>query len=100
MRKVLADPARTLKDVQDHATKAFRRLYRLRNLVLHQGKTDAVALNAALRTAAPLVGAGFDRVTHAWYANKVKPLELATLAQLRMELVRPGDLDALVRLLD
>jgi hypothetical protein len=100
MRKVLLAPAKAIKDVQEHATKAFRRLYRLRNLVLHQGKTDAVALNAALRTAAPLVGAGFDRVTHAWYANRVRPLELATVAQLRMELVRPGETEGLVRLLD
>ena len=58
MRIALADPNSFLRDVESHVTVGFRRLYRQRNLVIHWGKTDAVALNATLRTAAPLVGAG------------------------------------------
>jgi hypothetical protein len=42
----------------------LRRLYRQRNLVLHWGRMNAVGLRAALRTAAPLVGAGMDRIAH------------------------------------
>ena len=54
-------------------------------MVLHWGKTDAVGLRASLRTAAPLVGAGMDRVAHAWFVEKTSPLELAARARVRLE---------------
>ena len=77
VRTLLADPHRTLRDIQHHAASAFRRLYQQRNMILHWGKTDPVALRATLRTTAPLVGAGMDRIAHAWFVEQTPPLELA-----------------------
>lgn len=88
MRVLLASPSDKLADIQIHATDAFRRLYRQRNLVLHGGKTSAVALRASLRTAAPLVGAGVDRIVHGRYVDRLHPLELA--ARARLALVTAG----------
>jgi hypothetical protein len=85
MRELLAHPYAKLHDIEGHISNSFRRLYRQRNLVLHGGKTDAVALKASLRTTAPLVGAGMDRIAHAWFVDKVAPLELAAKAKIRLE---------------
>ena len=60
------------------------RLYRQRNMVLHGARMDAVALRASLRTAAPLVGAGIDRIIHAHYVGKVAPLPLTARAQIAL----------------
>jgi hypothetical protein len=99
MKAVLANPRPKLNDVQTHAADAFRRLYRQRNLVLHGGKTSAVALRASLRTAAPLVGAGIDRVVHARYVDKLRPLELAARAKIGLGTISPGRGGACVDLL-
>ena len=85
--EVLTDPHHVLSVVHDYAAIAFRRLYRQRNLVLHAGKTDAVALRASLRTAAPLVGAGIDRIIHASYVNSLSPLQLVAQAKLALATV-------------
>jgi hypothetical protein len=87
MKAVLANPSSKLADVQLHAADAFRRLYRQRNLVLHGGKTSAIALRASLRTAAPLVGAGVDRIVHARYVEALHPLELAARATVALGVV-------------
>jgi hypothetical protein len=92
LAKLLADPATVLKDVESHATVAFRRFYRQRNLVLHGGRTRAVALRATIRTVAPLVGAGMDRIVHAHLVDETEPLDLA--AQARLEIARAGSIDA------
>ncbi len=84
---VLDDPRQTLAAIKKHATTAFSRLYRQRNLVLHGGKTDAVALRASLRTAAPIVGAGIDRIVHASYVDNLTPLQLVARAQLALATV-------------
>jgi hypothetical protein len=91
MQQVLADPFEALRDIQNHVAIAFRRLYRMRNLVLHGGKTDAVGLAATLSTAAPLVGAGMDRVAHAWFVESVHPMELAARAQIGLATVGTRD---------
>jgi serine/threonine-protein kinase len=65
---------------------SLRRLYRLRNIVLHGGAIQPVSLNATLRTAAPLVGAGLDRIAHAHLVRQVDPLALAAAAELRLKL--------------
>lgn len=92
MRGVVAEPYLKLHDIQAHATNTLLRLYRQRNLVLHWGKTDAIALRASLRTAAPLVGAGMDRIAHAWFVQKVRPIELAARARMALAVIgaRPG----------
>lgn len=82
MRSILANPRNKLADIQAYASDTFRRLYRQRNLVLHGGRTTAVALRATLRTSAPLVGAGIDRIVHARYVDQMRPLELAARAKI------------------
>jgi len=99
MKHVLENPFSALQDVQNHAAVAFKRLYRIRNLVMHGGKTDAVGLAATLRTVGPLVGAGMDRIAHAWFVENVRPMELAARAQIGLGTVGskdgPGPLDLL-----
>lgn len=87
MRLIAKDPHTSLQDVRSHAETALLRMYRQRNLVLHWGKTDAVALRACLRTAAPLVGAGMDRIAHAWFVQKIRPIELAARARMALAVV-------------
>ena len=99
MQKLLRQPRKTLEDIKAHVTDAFARLYRQRNLVLHWGKTDAIALRASLRTAAPLVGAGMDRIAHGWYVNNVRPIELAARARVSLATVPDNDIGACVSLL-
>jgi len=88
MGKVLRSPRSELIAVRDRAGDALRRLYRQRNLVVHGGQTAGFGLASALRTAAPLVGAGLDRVTHAALVTGANPLEIA--ARARMEIERAG----------
>src|SRR5262249_7221560 len=80
MRALVTNPGTTLRDVRETVQRCARRLYRQRNIVLHGGDTQAVALLAALRTAAPLVGVGLDRLTHAYLTAQVEPLDLASRA--------------------
>lgn len=47
MEEVLASPQKLLFDVRDHVAESLRRLYRQRNLVMHGGRIDAVALEAS-----------------------------------------------------
>lgn len=76
MTKLVADPRLVLSDVNKHITSALRRLYRQRNLLMHGGSTGSIALSATLRTAAPLVGAGLDRLTHAALTDGCTALDL------------------------
>ena len=87
MARILSTPKEDLRDIEGHVTTAFRRLYRQRNLVIHWGKTDAVALNATLRTVAPLVGAGVDRIVHGWFVDGIRPVELAARARVSIDTV-------------
>ena len=87
LKKLLADPNAVLKEIEGYTTTTFRRLYRQRNLVLHGGITNGVALRACLRTVTPLVGAGMDRIAHAWYVDKLAPLELAARARISLDTV-------------
>lgn len=87
MARVLADPSRELATASRTFQVALRRLYRARNIVLHGGSTRATALEAAVRVAAPLIGAGLDRLTHAVLTEGVDPLQLAARAELSLTLV-------------
>jgi len=79
---------------------SLRRLYRQGNIVLHGGSTESVALDAALRTAAPLVGAGLDRVAHAYLADGITPLALAATAETSLALVGAQDAPPVTDLLE
>jgi hypothetical protein len=100
MSKVLGNPYKELGDVRVVFSGVLRRLYRQRNIVVHGGTTAAIALDAALRTAAPLVGAGLDRLLHAKLTLHVDPLDLAARAENSLALV--GDVlgPAVTQLLD
>lgn len=87
---LLREPWRVLRDVENHISTCFRRLYRHRNIVLHGGKTDAIGLRSCLRNAAPLVGAGLDRVAHGWFVDRIHPLELAARARVRLDALGTG----------
>jgi hypothetical protein len=99
MSKMLQGPSKGLLDVQTHVADTFQRLYRQRNLILHGGKTNSIALRGSLRTAAKLVGAGMDRITHGWYVKGIRPIELAARAKAAIRLVPAGDPQACVDLL-
>jgi len=91
MRGLVASPRSTLRDVRAHVMTTTRRLYRQRNIIMHGGATNALALDVTLRTAAPLVGAGLDRITHAWFRDQTDPLALAQRADVRLALVGTTD---------
>ena len=84
---MLDNPQRVIREVQKAVQIALRRLYRARNVVLHGGSTSSVALDATLRTVAPLLGAGLDRITHHFFESGLGPLELAARAELAIDLV-------------
>lgn len=100
VEKLAKDPRTGLRAVRRRAEESLRRLYRQRNLVVHGGQTTGVALSGALRTAAPLVGAGLDRVTHASLTGRERPLELAARARLEIERAGTHGGPALTRLLE
>jgi tRNA U34 5-methylaminomethyl-2-thiouridine-forming methyltransferase MnmC len=83
--QLLRKPREQLEDICDHVHRAFRRYYRQRNLVLHWGKTNPVALRACLRTGTPLLAAGVDRVAHAWFVDGMDPVRLSQQARSRIE---------------
>jgi hypothetical protein len=100
MQGLIADPRRTLLDVESALRIAIRRLYRSRNIVLHGGSTQGVAMDASLRTAAPLVGAGLDRIVHAVLTEGLSPLDLAARAEVSLQLVGGETGHSIVELLE
>jgi hypothetical protein len=59
-----------------------------------------VALDATLRTAAPLVGAGLDRVAHAYLVHGTTPLALAATAETSLALAGAQDAPLVTDLLE
>ncbi|SNY33803.1 hypothetical protein [Paractinoplanes atraurantiacus] len=91
MQALASQPAEILPKIVSQLEDAFRRLYRQRNLVLHAGDLTSVALAGTLRTAAPLVGAGVDRIVHASAVGGTSPLQVAATAEVNLERVVDGD---------
>ncbi|MXW98254.1 MAG: hypothetical protein F4Y05_01305 [Acidimicrobiaceae bacterium] len=82
VRGILAEPGAVLARVCTYVEEAMLRLYRQRNMVLHAGKIDSVAMPAVLRTAPPLIGAGLDRLVHdALAKGESDPLRLVAQAR-------------------
>jgi hypothetical protein len=100
MKAVLGAPYPQLCDVRCIIQGVLRRLYRQRNIVVHGGNTAAIALDSALRTAAPLIGAGIDRLVHAQLINQVDPLDLAARAENSLALAGDPLGPALPKLLE
>jgi hypothetical protein len=99
MQQILQSPSKALSDIASHVSDAFHRVYRQRNLILHGGKTNSVALSGSLRTAAKLIGAGMDRITHGWYVKGMRPIELAARARISIALIPDGGVADCVELL-
>lgn len=100
MGKLFQNPKTELKIIRGTIADAFHRLYRQRNLILHAGKLDSVALTPGLRTVAKLAGAGIDRVTHGHYVQQLQPLDLVAKANVSLELVDTTNPFACVDLLE
>lgn len=100
MGKLFSNPKVELETIRDVISDSFHRLYRQRNLILHGGKLDGVALTSGLRTVAKLAGAGMDRVTHGHYVQNLKPLELVAKANVALALVDTTNPLACVELLE
>lgn len=100
MVQLIADPVNTIKRINQYIECAFRRLYRLRNLVAHGARTDSVVLEAGVRAAAPLVGAAFDRIHHASTSQGLSPVELIAKAQLRIAMLDATQAASLVSILE
>jgi hypothetical protein len=90
IRRIAASPSNGLNDVEGHLAAAFRRLYRSRNLILHWGRVGGDLRHACLRTTAPLVGAGMDRIAHSWLIEGLHPLGLASRARASLSSIKPG----------
>jgi hypothetical protein len=97
MNALFQSPNIRLKTIKDHMHDTFARLYRQRNLVLHAARIQAVALRATLRTAAPLVGAGLDRISHARFVDDMRPIQLAARARTSLDNIT---VDSRLRCLD
>jgi hypothetical protein len=97
LRSFLTKPLPALVSLSQLSEQAFRRVYRQRNLILHGGRNNAVALRATLRTASPIIGAGIDRIAHSWFVSQTPPLALAARAHHRLHL---SDQDGAVSLVD
>ena len=92
LRAMIADPGTVLNKVVEYVEESLSRLYRQRNLVLHAGETDSVAMPAVLRTVPPLLGAGLDRLVHDALTNdRSDPLRLVARAEVELRLCgQPG----------
>ena len=99
LARILPPAGQGLSDVEGYLRDSMRRLYRQRNLILHGGKTDAVAVNATLRTVTPIVAAGMDRIVAASVEQKVSALELAARTKLGMDRYHAGQGQSVVDLL-
>ncbi|GAA2434791.1 hypothetical protein GCM10009856_51910 [Mycolicibacterium llatzerense] len=86
MNSLLADPAKTLKQVSGYVEASRRRMYRCRNVIVHGGSTRGDVLDSTLRVVAPLVGATLDRLTHAHLVLGIEPLQLATRADVAISM--------------
>jgi hypothetical protein len=91
LQQLVASPRTTLNEVEQHMRRATRRLYRHRNLLMHGGATDVVSLPMTLRTVAPLLGAGLDRLTHAHLTSGHTALDLAARARTSLDLIGSPD---------
>ncbi|MFV8174625.1 hypothetical protein [Mycolicibacterium peregrinum] len=86
MNNLLADPAKTLRQVSGYIEASLRRMYRCRNVIVHGGSTRGDVLDSTLRVVAPLVGAALDRLTHAHLVLEIEPLQLATRADVAISM--------------
>ena len=90
LASLLQDPSKGVHSLQAVLQRVFRRLYRQRNIIAHGGRTDSVGLNPTIRLAAPLVGDGLDRISHAMLKFGIEPLRLAAGAKVKVVTLKPA----------
>lgn len=101
VRSLLDDPFAAMGRVRGYYQDAFRRLYMQRNLLLHGGRFDSVALPATMRTLPALVAVGLDRLVHAAMQQPTTdPFALAARAENELGLLGKGEARSIHRLLD
>jgi len=99
--KMIVAPAETLGQVRSYVSSAFRRLYNQRNVVMHAGKFQSVAMRTTLRSVPPLAAAGLDRIVVAHNTRPRTPaLKLAARADLELALLGGDSSRPLGNLLD
>ena len=87
IKAILNAPSIEIASIKDAVAEALHRLYRQRNMILHAGKLDSVALEGSLRTVSKLAGAGMDRIAHGQYVQSLSPLALVARANLAISLI-------------
>jgi hypothetical protein len=87
---LLRDPATGVRSLQVVLQRVFRRLYRQRNVIAHGGRTHSVGLDSTIRLAAPLIGEGMDRISHALLKHGVEPLRLSAGAKIKVSTLKPA----------
>jgi hypothetical protein len=101
MLEAAADPTAVLSRVKGYASQSLRRLYRQRNLAVHAGVVDSVAMASTLRCAPPLVGAAIDRIVHATLdSGEFDPHALIARAELSLRLATADVARQITELLD
>lgn len=101
IRAVFDDPAVVLLRIRSYFKDAMRRLFQQRNLLLHGGRFDSIALPATMISTPPLVAAGLDRLVYAIVgADSTEPLGLAARAENELALLGSDGARKLHRLLD
>lgn len=101
VRQIVDAPADVMERMRGYFCDAFRRLYSQRNLMLHGGRFDSLALPATMRTVPPLVAAGIDRLVHGEMQKpRTNPFSLAARAENELGMLGDAGARALHRLLD
>lgn len=100
--EISSNPRQTLERISGYLGAALRRLYMYRNMVLHGGRLDngSTGLRSTLDAAAPLIGAGLDRIVHAWLEREESPKSLAGKAQYRRTAIASAEPQQLLELLE
>ncbi|WP_299057987.1 hypothetical protein [uncultured Nocardioides sp.] len=97
----IVDDAAVLRRIEEYLKAAFRRLYQQRNLLLHGGRFDSVALPLTMRTVPALAAAGLDRLVFSVSERRGSPpLALAARAQNEIALLGGDGARSLPHLLD
>jgi hypothetical protein len=99
MVQLISDPVATIRRINRYIEAAFKRLYRLRNLVAHGARTDSVVLEAGVRAAAPLIARPLTEFTMR-ARQSLSPVELIARAQLRISLLDPTQPTLLASILE
>lgn len=92
IRPMLTNPRREMEKIVTILTREFTRLYRKRNMVVHNGQIHDTNLHAVSDTVTPLIGAGIDRIISVGLKREIRPIELSAMAQARLHYLTPANI--------